>query len=280
MIPPVLVFLGSYLSITGSIYGLFDKAGKVIDPESKKAVTGWLKNLDLLEKNWPLMFVVLFDRVFTEKHLSWRCFRRSSVASFAAVVMITLVVLTVDASIIEDGLVNEDIVFFIAVVVFVTLILNLLPDYLSLYETRFVLGFMAKSDGGLRTTALLVFDLAATMLISFVVGFVVMMGLFLLIMGDPYTFTEMAEAFWQGLTFSGNNASTGIFIYSTFLTSVWLWLYALSGFLVKAISRSRKGLQFLQRHLNLEEHPLRSMGFVLMLLVTVGYVVWGAALVL
>ena len=35
----------------------------------------------------------------------------------------------------------------------------------------------------------------------------------------------------------------------------------------------------LQHHLNLEEHPLRSMGFVLMLLVTVGYLVWGAALV-
>ena len=71
----------------------------------------------------------------------------------------------------------------------------------------------------------------------------------------------------------------GIFVYSAFLTSVWLWLYALSGFLVKAIARSRKGLHFLQRHLNIEEHPLRSMGFVLMLLVTVGYVFWGAVLV-
>ena len=61
----------------------------------------------------------------------------------------------------------------------------------------------------------------------------------------------------------------------TLPTSVWLWLYALSGFLVKAIARSRKGLHLLQKHLNLEEHPLRSMGFVLMLLVTVVYVVWG-----
>ena len=93
------------------------------------------------------------------------------------------------------------------------------------------------------------------------------------------TFSETAETFWQGLTFSGTESFLGIFIYSTFLTSVWLWLYALSGFLVKAFARSRKGLHFLQKHLNVEEHPLRSMGFVLMLLVTVVYVVWGAALV-
>ncbi len=127
---------------------------------------------------------------------------------------------------------------------------------------------------------LLVLDLAATTLISFVVGFVVMMGLFLFIAGFSDTINLMTELFWEGLTFSGNASFFGVWIYSTFLTSVWLWLYALSGFLVKTIARSRKGLHFLQEHLNIEEHPLRSMGFVLMLLVTVVYVVWGAALVL
>ena len=42
--------------------------------------------------NWPSMFVALFDRVFTEKHLSWRCFRRSSVASVATVLVIFLTI--------------------------------------------------------------------------------------------------------------------------------------------------------------------------------------------
>ena len=117
---------------------------------------------------------------------------------------------------------------------------------------------------------MLLFDLAVTALISFWV-FIMFMSIVLL--------NEMEEWFWQGLTFSGFLAFVGIFIYSTFLTSVWVWLYALSGFLVKGIAASRKGLHFLKRHLNLEEHPLRSMGFVLMFLVTAGYVVWGTALV-
>ena len=146
----------------------------MIDPASRKAVTGWLKNLDLPEGlNWPSMFVTLFDRVFTEKHLSLKCFRRSSVASVAAVVVLTLTVAVVDASILDDFLGEFGILVSAIIIASLTLFLNLLPDYLSLYETRLVLGFMAKSGGGLRTAALLAFDLASTTLISFVVGFVV-----------------------------------------------------------------------------------------------------------
>jgi len=219
-------------------------------------------------------------QTLSERHLSGKCFRRSSLASLAAVGVITLAVLAVDASIIRDfGGGGGGIFVSVTLLALLSLLINLLPDYLSLYETRLVLGFMAKSKGALRTLALLLFDLAATVLISFLVGFVVMFGLFITIFGDPLTVTELAEWFWEGLTFSGEKSELGIFIYSTFFTSVWVWLYALSGFLVKGIATSRKGLHFLQRHLNLEEHPLRSMGFVLMLLVTVVYLVWGAALV-
>ena len=286
MIPPVLIFLGSWFSITGGVYMLFVMAEETLQKNDRDHIAIWLLGADLPEDlNWPSMFVALFDRVFTEKHFSLKCFRRSSVASVAAVVVITLTVMAGDPPI-YDEVFEDDIITIVmltAIVifafVFIMLAFNLLPDYLSLYETRLVLGFMAKSDGRLRTFALLLFDLAATALISFVVGFVVVLGLVGIIMGGDNTFAEPAEAFWQGLTFSGPGAFFSIFIYSTFLTSVWLWLYALSGVLVKAIARSRKGLHFLQKHLNLEKHPLRSMGFVLMLLVTVVYVVWGAVLV-
>ena len=257
---------------------LFVMAEEVLPKNDRDYIAIWLMGADLpKDLNWPSTFVALFDRVFTEKHLSWECFRRSSKASVVTVVVIMLTVAAVDASIIENVAEGEAIIVVVLAFVIFTLFFNLLPDYLSLYETRLVLSFMAKSDAGLRTLALLVFDLAATVLISFVVGFLVLgAGIF----SDAYSVKTVAEAFWGGLTFSGDLSLLGIFIYSTFFTSVWLWLYALSGFLVKAIARSRKGLHFLQRHLNVEEHPLRSMGFVLMLLVTVGYVVWGAALVL
>ncbi len=54
------------------------------------------------------------------------------------------------------------------------------------------------------------------------------------------------------------NNELGMFLWTTYLTSVWLWLYALSGLLVRAI----RGATFLRDHLNVEEKPLSSMGFV------------------
>lgn len=277
-----LILFGSYLTFTWGIYRLFDGVGKTLRKKTRDHIAISLMGADLPKNlpNWPSMFVVLFDRVFTKKHLSWGCFFRSSVASVVVAAALTLAVAAVDASIIRKlstGGIFYDVLFFAIGI----LLFNLLPDYLSLYETRLVLDFMAKSDARLRVPALLLFDLAATALISFVVGFLVLAPLFAIILENPpLTFTRLAEAFGEGLTFSGKSASAGIFIYSTFFTSVWVWLYALSGFLVKGIAASRTGLHFLQRHLNLEEHPLRSMGFVLMLLVTVGYVVWGLILVL
>ena len=260
-------------------------AEDALEKDDRDHIAIWLLDMDLPEKlNWPSTFVALFDRVFTEKHLSWRCFRRSSVASVAAVVVITLAVAAVDPSMLDDlfkiaGDSPWSMVVALLALVFMTLVFNLLPDYLSLYETRLVLGVMAKSGGWMRTLALLVFDLAATMLITFVVGFVLMLSLLRLLLGNPVTVAWVVKLFWQNLSFSSHDPHIGIFIYSALFTSVWVWLYALSGVLVRSVATSRKGLHFLQRRLNLEEHPLRSMGFVLVLLVTAVYLVWGAALV-
>lgn len=292
--PFFLLYIGSWLSLTGGIYGLFDKAGKVVHPDTKKASAQWLKNLDLPEElpNWPAIFAETFDSVFTRKHLSWGCFWRSCVASVVAVAIVTLTVAAVGGrsffreEILESfGGAGRTTFFLFALF---TLTYNLLPDYLSLFETRLVIGWIGKSNAGLRTLALLLFDVAATALIFFVVGLVVMTNLVAIIMSifistDVGTLTKMTEAFWNGLRFSGSTpkaAGLGIFIYSTFFTSVWVWLYALSGFLIKLITRLRGGLHFLQKHLNLEEHPLRSMGLVLILLVTVGYLIGAVFIVL
>ena len=149
----MLIFVGSWLSITAGIYGLFDKAGKVLKKEARDYIAIWLMGADLpADLKWPSMFASLFDRVFTERHLSWRCFFRSSVASFAAVVVISLTVAAVDPSIsltlptvdptISVGLFEG--VFLIYLLLF-SLVINLLPDYLSLYETRLALGSTSES---------------------------------------------------------------------------------------------------------------------------------------
>jgi hypothetical protein len=67
--------------------------------------------------------------------------------------------------------------------------------------------------------------------------------------------------------------SWGIFFYSTYFTSVWVWLYVLSGFVVILGRYLGLGFGFLKRIFDIDNKPIRSLGYVSILLVTVVYLV-------
>lgn len=69
----------------------------------------------------------------------------------------------------------------------------------------------------------------------------------------------------------------GPVFYSTFFTSLWLWLYALSQVAVRLAGRIAPALTFLKWALPIEERPLRSLGLVAAALACVAY--WAIALV-
>jgi hypothetical protein len=62
----------------------------------------------------------------------------------------------------------------------------------------------------------------------------------------------------------------------TFFTSIWLWLYAGSGFLLKAARRFDTGFDWFNRKFDIEKKPLQSIGFVSGSIVAVIY--WSVAL--
>ena len=64
---------------------------------------------------------------------------------------------------------------------------------------------------------------------------------------------------------------------TNFLHTTWLWLYAGSGFLLKAAHRFDIGFDWFNRKFDIEKHPLQSIGLVAGALVAVVY--WTAAIV-
>jgi hypothetical protein len=58
---------------------------------------------------------------------------------------------------------------------------------------------------------------------------------------------------------------------------IWLWLYAGSGFLLKAARRFDVGFQWFNRRFDIEKKPLQSIGLVAGALVAVVY--WAAVIV-
>lgn len=69
-----------------------------------------------------------------------------------------------------------------------------------------------------------------------------------------------------------------VFFFPAFFTSIWLWLYAGSGFLLKATRRFDIGFQWFNRHMDIEKKPLQSIGLVAGAIVAVVY--WTAVVVM
>lgn len=62
-----------------------------------------------------------------------------------------------------------------------------------------------------------------------------------------------------------------------FLPSLWVWLYASSGLVLKVARRFDLGFDWFKRHLDVEKKPLQSLGLVSGVLVSLTY--WTIALV-
>jgi hypothetical protein len=77
----------------GLFYGVmkfFDAVGDRLNDDTKLEIAVWLlgrKKFGPRVEPWPDTFAKVFDRVFGSKHLSWKCFRRSCLISYALVII-------------------------------------------------------------------------------------------------------------------------------------------------------------------------------------------------
>jgi len=72
----------------------------------------------------------------------------------------------------------------------------------------------------------------------------------------------LSDNFKEGVLSIAGNPPEGTLFYSTFFTSIWVWLYPISGLLVKLIERSNVGIICLKKILNIEKKHLRSIAIV------------------
>jgi hypothetical protein len=261
----------AWATATASLWFMFEKAERVLSEESREKVVGWMAQSDFKGtfSSIPDQFASLFDRVFGERHLTWSCFWRSSVASIFAVWIVTLLwAIPHPPSSLATGL-----LLFAGITAF-AVIFNLIPDYLSLLETRFVLAGLQRSR---RVAGLLLADLCATAALGF-------LGSLLVRLLAGFGPTQTLDYVWETVTLQflvhvgGTGADSyvmplGIFFYSTFLTSVWLWLYSASVLVSRILVRLGGGVGFLLKITDVEKQPFRSMGFTSVVIVSLLFLV-------
>lgn len=193
----------------------------------------------------------------------------------------------------------------------VTFLFLVVVDYASLFETRFVLTLMGRYTASVSVMMLLLLDVAVTGVTGVIPSYLTQLGPTL------HPFTEYSHAIedhrqrdlddierihsflrlrqragfedhsYDSLLgrlergyplIASRHAERFLFLWlPTFFSSTWLWLYAASGFLLKAARHFDIGFDWFNRHFDIEHKPLSAIGLVAGALVALVY--WVAVVV-
>jgi hypothetical protein len=285
--PPGQLAAGGVLA--GIVWKFFERVEAVLTDQTKSEIARWIRVRSLETaiiaddvENWPETFARVFDRVFGRDRLSLTCFGRSCIASLSIAlltVFITANLYPPHATEPRLAPVSGSLVTFIVVVFSI----NLIPDYVALLKTRRLLTWMAKRHRFIERTGVLVLDSVLSLGLAsatFVVGLMVAASMkpyrvSRLTVFRDYSTEELWTAFLSRSAWQTRYA--WLWFYPIFFSSIWLWLYAGSGFLLKTVPRFDFGFDWFNRKFDIDKKPLQSIGLVAGMLVALAY--WAAVIV-
>jgi uncharacterized protein len=219
--------------LASSFYAAVNWIGHHLSKDAKETLSLWLWGE--YESTWSQHFCKFFDTVFGKNHLSWQCFIRSSIASMLTVIFLYILFSEVFGVLEAKQRIGDNLTFTRALIL--GAVINIIPDYISLFETRWLL----KKFGQLKLLtlqlAVLLIDAIFTASIAWI-----SINLFQLLTGDaPLSSVEVLALF----------SIFSLFFYSTFITSVWAWIFFISTGIMRLFART--GLKHL---LDIESKPV------------------------
>lgn len=235
------------MSLAGAMFVFMLLADKLAAKSVKESIALWLMGAQT-ERGWVDGFTKLFDAVFGRNHLSLNCFVRSAIASLTSVALIWVLMGEMGAI----GLRLEKEISLGAVLV-LALSVNIVADYISLLETRWLLSHLDRISAWWAQALILVIDLALSAAIIWVVILAYAQSPFH--EGEIDGFAEILGVF----------SVFSVLFYSTFMTSVWTWAYIVSTWVLRLVKRLR-----LAKWLDVEGQPVRILSLVLGVIVFFG----------
>ena len=180
------IALATYFALAVVLFGLLASSSRGLDASTREQMRRWIsRGSDTPargDQEWAAGFVRWFDHAFRVKtrkipglgELPLPSFWRSVLVSFLSLFVLALVWFTNKpgmARMMEYGELGGSTGDMMGRLVLVygsaTLVTNWLPDYLSLVESRLIMGKMARASSWTRRFAWLGLDAVATLAISF-----------------------------------------------------------------------------------------------------------------
>ena len=175
---------------------------------------------------------------------------RAMLSSFFAIIIVSMIKIDIVQFFIYD--VNQ-----FGTILFVYVFLNIFADSLSLMETRIVLSIAGKKSSA-KFFGLLLLDFLLSALLFLVIPISV---------GDLHIFLD-------GIFFEGERPWLGILFWSTFFTSILFYLYILSSGILILLYNLLKFHRNFERILPIETKPVRCLGLVSMIVITIIFIIW------
>ena len=169
--------------------------------------------------SWAQNFCDLFDSVFGHQHFSFKTFWRSALASVLAVSAIYLLL----GPILGQLGTRTQTSFELVAVLGIGAAINIVPDYVSLWQTRWILSLFHRVRGPFLEFLLLLLDLLVSALIIW--------------LGVAIYHLARGQDVLHIVDLVGVYSPFAIFFYSTFLTSLLAWTYCATSWFVKGFSR-------------------------------------------
>jgi hypothetical protein len=265
----------SFVGIVTGVAKGFNWFEKVLNSEGRRKLSQWLKNVPGDEQIdiWATVFPTLIDRVFGPRARSWKFFLRSCVASILALLCVSLLYTVhfgVDwiGSYFPNWNYLENALFIIAF----SLVVNCVPDYLSVLVSRTIVRAMSIRPNAPRILFLLLLDTVSTLFVASV-ALVVSCTVSLFVEDyldnlangyGPYHFnmsdiSMAATAFFKAIP---NDFTFRLFVWASLFTSIWVWLYVLASVSIRILHRVRFLWVKIVPFLNIDNKPLTAIGRV------------------
>jgi hypothetical protein len=165
----------------------------------------------------------------------------------------------------------------------IILLCGCIGDYFSLWKTRFLLVKIASFKSAGSAFGLVIGDIGLTILIylASVISVGVVGSLFFLLIGQNdlagiFAILPVGAVveFAYGNIHRGEVVPIWELLPAALLTSAWLWVYLVVAYGLRGMNRASPIFRFLTQIFDLQDHPVRSIGYVAAALSAVGTVVW------
>jgi hypothetical protein len=79
--------------VGGFVYGVFEFGEKLASPQAKEALTQWLQTADVQKvARLPPYTMEMFQRIFGERHFSFKCLWRSAAFSIGSMIIVFIII--------------------------------------------------------------------------------------------------------------------------------------------------------------------------------------------